>query len=294
MKQIILTKGLPASGKSTWAKNMVEKHPGVYKRVNKDDLRAMLDNSRWSKGNEKFVLKIRDYIVREALREGKHVIIDDTNLEPYHEIRMHQIADEVRNTKVIIQDFTDVSVEECVKRDLTRYASVGERVIREMYTKYLKPRPNMPAKNPNLEDCVICDLDGTLCLYGERNPYERDFINDEPNEAVLDVLSHYIRHSREQIIFFSGRNDKFRDETLKWLEIHVPDFLSLLKIGRVMLHMRSDGDFKKDNELKKEMYMKFIDGRYNVKFVIDDRKQVVDMWRNELGLTVFQVADGDF
>ena len=49
--KLIMTKGLPASGKSTWAKQYLDDNPGT-KRVNKDDLRAMLDNGKWSKRNE--------------------------------------------------------------------------------------------------------------------------------------------------------------------------------------------------------------------------------------------------
>jgi hypothetical protein len=43
MLKIIMTKGLVASGKSTRSKDMVLKFPGQYKRVSKDDCRAMLD-----------------------------------------------------------------------------------------------------------------------------------------------------------------------------------------------------------------------------------------------------------
>ena len=37
MKKVILLKGLPASGKSTWAKELIDKNPNAYKRVNHPD-----------------------------------------------------------------------------------------------------------------------------------------------------------------------------------------------------------------------------------------------------------------
>lgn len=46
--------------------------------------------------------------------------------------------------------------------------------------------------------------------------------------------------------------------------------------------------------MKRELYETFVEGKYNVRLVLDDRNQVVDMWRDELGLTCFQVAPGDF
>ena len=56
--------------------------------------------------------------------------------------------------------------------------------------------------------------------------------------------------------------------------------------------MRQDGDFRRDDIVKQEILDKYID-KDRVLFVLDDRDQVVDMWRRN-GLTCFQVAEGDF
>jgi hypothetical protein len=58
------------------------------------------------------------------------------------------------------------------------------------------------------------------------------------------------------------------------------------------LYMRQDGDFRRDDIVKQEILDKYID-KDRVLFVLDDRDQVVDMWRRN-GLTCFQVAEGDF
>ena len=47
-QQLIITKGLPASGKSTWARQKVKESNGTLKRINKDDIRAMVEDSKWS------------------------------------------------------------------------------------------------------------------------------------------------------------------------------------------------------------------------------------------------------
>jgi predicted kinase len=137
--KIILTVGLPASGKSTWAKKMVTDNPGKYKRVNKDDLRAMLDCGHHSKGNEKFVLNIRDHVILEALERGKSVIVDDTNIHPKHVEHIKEIVGD--KAPVEIEDFMHVSVDTCIQRDLLRTgkAQVGKGVIlsmRKMYQEY--------------------------------------------------------------------------------------------------------------------------------------------------------------
>src|SRR5574343_600920 len=90
--KIIMLKGLPASGKSTWAKEQVDLGKGKVKRVNKDDLRAMLDNGRWSKANEKDVLDYRNCVVVNTILAGQTVIVDDTNLSPKHEAELRKIA----------------------------------------------------------------------------------------------------------------------------------------------------------------------------------------------------------
>ena len=66
MKQVIILRGLPASGKSTYAKSLVKANPNNYKRINRDDMREMLDGYHFSKSNEKFVKKLRDWLIVEA------------------------------------------------------------------------------------------------------------------------------------------------------------------------------------------------------------------------------------
>jgi predicted kinase len=139
MKTIIMLRGLPASGKSTWArKYLANANAGTVKRVNKDDLRAMLDGGKWSPENEKFVLQVRDNIIGSALDSGKHVIVDDTNLAPKHEARLRELAKK-HGADFQIIDFTHVSVDECIERDRGRPNYVGEKVIRDMHQQFLVP-----------------------------------------------------------------------------------------------------------------------------------------------------------
>ncbi|GGM15372.1 hypothetical protein GCM10012279_36880 [Micromonospora yangpuensis] len=60
------------------------------------------------------------------------------------------------------------------------------------------------------------------------------------------------------------------------------------------LHMRTEKDNRKDSIIKAELYRTHVQGQHEVAFVIDDRDQVVRMWRHELGLACLQVAEGDF
>lgn len=134
MKTIHLLKGLPASGKSTWSKQQQIKEPNTV-RVNKDELRAMLHNDVFSNGREDFTLKVRNFIVEEALRKGYHVIVDDTNFHPKHEEHMKQLAK--ANNAVVQVHFFDIPLEEAIARDAKRDKPVGANVITGMYDKYI-------------------------------------------------------------------------------------------------------------------------------------------------------------
>lgn len=84
MIKVLFLKGLPGSGKSTYAKKLIAENHNMYKRINKDELRAMLDDNKHSNDSEKFILQVRDAMILMALQNGKYVIIDDTNLAPKH------------------------------------------------------------------------------------------------------------------------------------------------------------------------------------------------------------------
>lgn len=277
--KIIMTKGLPASGKSTWAREMCAQG---YKRVNKDDLRAMIDDGKWSKGNEKFVLSMRDFLVRSAIKQGHSVIVDDTNLDQSHEVTLRGIADDLA-VEFEIKDFTDVPLSVCLERDSKRPNSVGKKVIMDMYNRYLKPTIPLVKFDPSLPDAIICDLDGTLAIHNGRSPYDTDKCDtDLVNMPVYQIICRY----QDQAIFFvSGREDKFREKTKEWLKETGINYNDLL--------MRKTGDIRNDAIVKQEIYENSIKGRFNIVFVLDDRDRVVNMWR-EQGLTCLQVAPGDF
>lgn len=282
-KKIILYKGLPASGKSTHARNMVDQD-SLLRRINRDDLRAMLQTGEWSQNKEKTIRKAEITLATLLLENGLTPVIDDCNLS-LSAIKMWEDFALLHHLDIEWQDFTHISVEECVKRDAGRSNPVGSKVIRGMYHQYLKPSP--PPKivqDPNLPRAIVCDLDGTLCLFGHENPYQRDFLKDSPNLPVIETISLYNQEGYE-IILVSGRKDTFKQDTLSWLE----------KYGVLwdFLYMRPTDDIRKDSIFKEEIYHTHLEGKYNIFFVLDDRQQVVDLWRG-LGLTCFQVAEGDF
>lgn len=306
MRKIILTKGIPASGKSTFAKELMVKERG-WKRVNFDELRATIDNGIYSPENEKIILKVRDLIIQEALKNQMDVIVDNTHIKDNGR-HFNNICTLVESFGIDCQVFEKhfyIDVEEALERDAKRANPVGEKVIRTFWKeaggqsfKHYKPRSetflaatknnDKQAKhNPKAPPAIICDLDGSLATLNGRNPYDASECdtNDSINLPVAETVKLY-HNAGYKIIFCSGRIEKYREATVKFIEKHLPEV-------KYDLFMRHNSDKRKDCILKDEIFRREIEGKYNILLCLDDRNQVVDHYRS-IGLTVFQVAPGNF
>lgn len=139
MLTIFITKGLPASGKSTWSKKKVLEYPNTV-IINRDSIRTMLmgeyKNFPFGSSMEKLVTQLERGGIVSSLEKGYNVIIDATNFR----LPTDWISDIARNyeAKVEIVDFTHVDLKTCIQRDQQRENPVGKLVIERMYDKYLK------------------------------------------------------------------------------------------------------------------------------------------------------------
>lgn len=276
--------GLQASGKSTRAKEMLREFgSGNAKIVNRDQLRTMVDDGKWSPVNEKFITGIRDYIISSAMDDGKHVIVDDTNLSPKVQERLRQLAKQ-HGAAFEFVDFTHVPLEDCIARDKRRPNYVGEAVIRDTHRKYLA-KPIDPVKHdPDLPDVILVDIDGTVAQMNGRGPFEWHRVGEDiPRMAVIRAV---LRHGYP-IVFLSGRDECCREQTAGWLQEYFGDAWTI--------HMRPVGDQRKDTIVKREIYEAHINGKFNVKAVFDDRHCVArDVWKEVgLGDRLFRVGTVD-
>lgn len=291
MNKFFYTLGLQGSGKTTKALEMVAASNGKLKRVNRDELRLMIDGGKWSQKNEAFIIKARDLFIRTALASGYDVISDDTNLSPKVQADLRRIAMEEGATIEVI-DLTDVPIETCIERDLKRAHSVGEKVIRETWQKYLYKEPTTYPRNSKLQSAIICDLDGTIAKMVDRGPFEWGKVyQDEPRHAVIDSVKGLHQQTGAKIIFVSGRDSVCREDTLRWLE-DKSGFKGLAG-GVFPLFMRPQGDMRKDYIIKEEIFNREIKDKYDIIAVFDDRPQVLALWRNlGLGDRLFNVGYG--
>ena len=255
-----------------------------------DDLRDMLDVGKYSKKNEKTVKHMQTKMVEDLLSTGYNVIVADTNLSPKRQQKWIDLA-VTHSVKFEIKSFLDVSLEECVKRDLNRPKSVGKDVIMRMYNEHVKPLQTSPKKykhTAGLYRAIICDIDGTLAHKkvgkGERSWYDWDRVGEDDVDATVNSLLCMYASRGYRIILLSGRDEVCRDNTECWL----------MENGVVWdgLFMREEGCNRKDSIIKEEIFWEDIVPNFNVELVIDDRLQVCRMW-NDIGVKLFKVGDPD-
>ena len=131
-KTILILVGVPACGKSTFAREFI-KGKSTWIRVNRDDIRLMCGDY-WVPSREGLINTLEETSITSALEQGYNVIIDATNLNPKTKVKWEGIASKF-NANVEYKEIV-IPYKEAVKRDKNRDLQVGEDTIRTFYRKY--------------------------------------------------------------------------------------------------------------------------------------------------------------
>lgn len=296
---VILTTGLPGSGKSTWARKHAAQFDGGMLLTSRDDIRAMLGfGPVGTKEQEEIVSKMQDDIIVRAVKSGKGIIVHDTNLNKKSPTRIKKLFD--GDVAFEVADFTTVPVETCIEQDKGRLDAVGETVIRNMARQLNKPwrlsaefmndvtLSHLYSPRFGAPKAILFDLDGTAAEHIARSPYDYSRVKtDGVHKHIRRIINGY--HDSGYYCFgFSGRPDinNVRKDTEEWL--HENGF------RYDKLYMRpADQLTVNDADVKQFLFDTYIRNSYDVEVMLDDRNRVVRRMR-KLGVKVLQVADGDF
>ena len=303
---IYFTKGLPGSGKTYKVKQLQKENSNLV-LVSKDDIRLTLFGAKYkySRKKESLVKTIERQVVETLLQNDRDVAIHNTHLAGDHETYYRNLANKY-GVEFTVIDCTDEAIENCLVRDYLRANTVGYKVILGMAKKYMPElyedfksiwpddsqlidalnSMKVPPYNTQLPSCIICDIDGTLALTGNRSPYDGELAYlDKVNWPVAIILKTF-SEAGIKVFLFSGRKANYLDVTTKWLKDN--------RITYDVLSMRKPDDERPDDVVKKEMFNTLIHNHYNCIFIIDDRDRVVQMWRMELNQCVLQANYGNF
>jgi len=283
-------KGLPASGKSSWAMANCSK---TCMRLNNDIFRSMTGVQDFNRDMETTVGAGIRAAGMHALSLGFDIIVDNCNLGAKHKNFWTAYAKQHGNR--MVEKFFDTPLDECIQRDSTRMSGlkVGSERITEMFYTHLAPFTKTSVveymeQDTKLPHAIIVDIDGTMAFMNDRGPYDDSKVHtDLPNRPVVKLVNELRRMGAETLVV-SGRQATPECEaaTKEWLDKYL--------VNTYRLFMRPAGDTRKDSIVKKEIFDSRIKDKFYIHFVLDDRNQVVDMWRKELNLPCFQVNYGDF
>ena len=294
--KIKVLKGLPASGKSTYARKLVL-GSGNFGRVNRDELRETVFAGKWTREREKIIMQIEKAIAQVLVQNNHSVVVDDTNFRDVWK-DWHNNAVTLSDLELVLEtQMFDTSLEECIRRDKERATkglpSVGQNVITKMALRNdLIAFPDLPI--------VLVDIDGTLAastgrerhLKGEKKDWKSYYSllgTDAPHTHIFKWVAELSKD--HTIIIVSGRGAEYQEATREWFEkvwspnplfpeLEVPKFPVFLWL------FRDAGDRREDSIVKSE-FLNLLPKPPEL--ILDDRPQVVRMWRSK-GLKVIPVA----
>lgn len=301
MPTLHITRGIPGSGKSTWANEWFAADPEHRALSNRDDIRASL-----FPGNigvvgyerEKLVTKVQHAAIKSLLNEGYDVCVHDTNLRAKFVQELMRFSDDVE-----FHDFP-IDIHSAQARNLARAAAGGRfvppEVIVDMFQRFTPKGklPPVPVRHDKadmvfppyvykkgLPNAILVDVDGTIANHnGIRHPHDTTKYHlDEPHADIIKLVNMLSVHNT--VVILSARDQQYQNVLLEWLERHGVNYDKLI--------MRPEGDTRNDALVKNELFEKYIAGKYNVSYIFDDRDRVVEMWRGK-GLRALQVAPGAF
>jgi len=141
-----------------------------------------------------------------------------------------------------------------------------------------------------MKKIILCDIDGTIAnndhrqhfLEGKKDwdGFFSELINDEPIFPIINkVIEEY--KAGKDIIFLTGRPERYRYSTTTWLKEYFSFDIKLL--------MRKDGDLHNKVIVKKQIFETNFNAS-EIDYILDNDPDLLAMWNN-YGIKTFEVKD---
>ena len=139
------------------------------------------------------------------------------------------------------------------------------------------------------KNTVICDIDGTIANNDHRQHFlegKKDWdgffsslSEDKPIFEIINEINN-LNFKGHKITFLTGRPEKYRGETKKWLNLFFSFEYSLI--------MRKDNDRRNKLQIKRELFDENF-SKESIQIVFENDRQLIEMWKN-LNLRVYEVS----
>lgn len=294
IKKLILTVGMSSSGKTSFTEQFIRNNNN-WVDLNRDDMRFRLfcDGKRdwtkykFTKPNEQRVTVSIDRIAKWAVETNRNIIVSDTNLNPKIRQKWKDFAEQY-GYEYEEKPFV-VTWDEARKRNIQREGGIAESIL---WDQYLRMNEYMGRKiysgTPDKPKAVIIDVDGTIAEMNGRKPYEWDKVDtDKPRYDIIAMIHGLTDSMNLKPVFLSGRDSICSHKTYLWIKSYVFDGSEDFP-----LFMRSIKDHRPDYVVKEKLFWEHVAPEYDVVSAIDDRPQVLRLWR-ELGIKNIIDVGGD-
>ena len=279
---VYILRGPSGSGQTTF-----RRHPSFQDAlvVSRDIIRQMFGlqgKGKLTPAQENQVTEIEIELLREALRRGQNVVVDNTNLNNNFARRYADEAHLMGHRFVEFNLYNPEDKEKYVVRSDVPKDVVLQQCRQADKMKVLVSRIPEPFKvveqDETLPHAYIFDIDGTLAKMGDRSPYDYTKVHlDTLIEPVANILKRL-----DRVFIVSGRSSECLTETVEWLDRN--------RINYDKLYMRVEGDLRPDSVVKSDILDRITETHY-VEGVFDDRHRVLEMWRTR-GVYTFDVGQG--
>lgn len=300
MKELILLVGPPGSGKSSYCENWLSPSDSeFYRRISQDD--------QGKDGHMEIFVK--------AILRNENIVCDRMNFNKEQRERYLKPAREAGyKTKIIVLHVPlRVCLDRCNARSnhpTVKTPQDASKAVNFFFSKYERVEDCEADEVVRVYDvpgiartnAVIVDIDGTLANIDHRlnfvngkdtdsektqkTDWKNFFANipgDKVNHWCKELMSNMIQNYT--VVLASGRPSDYKRQTQDWLDEN--------QIPYDALFMRMRGDYRRDDVIKQIILDFELFPRYNILFIVDDRKNVTEMWRKN-GLVCLQCHEGDY
>ena len=139
-----------------------------------------------------------------------------------------------------------------------------------------------------MKNIILCDIDGTVAnndhrqhfLEGKKDwdGFFSELINDDPIYPIINKVNDEYLAGKE-IIFLTGRPERYKYSTLLWLK----EYFSF----EPLLLMREDNDLRTKVDTKKQIFNSNLNIE-KIDYILENDEDLIEMW-SEMGLSVVNI-----